>query len=185
MRVEQYDEKKIAAQLFCPETRHKAFETVVRQYSEQLYWQVRRIVLTHEDSNDVLQNVFIKAWSHLDSFRNDSKLSTWLYRIAINESLDFMRRSKNQSSVSADAEDSGVAQMLLADEYFDGNETEAMLQEAISRLPDVQRTVFNLRYFDDMKYSEMSRILKTSEGALKASYHIAVKKISEYFRSHD
>ncbi|MDE6354379.1 MAG: sigma-70 family RNA polymerase sigma factor [Prevotella sp.] len=185
MRVEQYDEKKIADQLLCTETRHKAFEAVVRQYSEQLYWQVRRIVLTHEDSNDVLQNVFIKAWSHLDSFRNDSKLSTWLYRIAINESLDFMRRSKNRSSVSADAEDSGVAQMLLADEYFDGNETEAMLQEAISRLPDVQRTVFNLRYFDDMKYSEMSKILKTSEGALKASYHIAVKKISEYFKLHD
>lgn len=183
--MEQFDERTITSQLLTPNTRRKAFEVVVRQYSEQLYWQVRRIVLTHEDSNDVLQNVFIKAWSHLDSFRNDSKLSTWLYRIAINESLDFVRRSKNINAVSADAEDSGVANMLLADEYFDGNETEAMLQEAISTLPDVQRTVFNLRYFDNMRYSEISKILATSEGALKASYHIAVKKISEYFKSRD
>ncbi len=183
--MEQFDERTITSQLLNPNTRRKAFEVVVRQYSEQLYWQVRRIVLTHEDSNDVLQNVFIKAWSHLDSFRNDSKLSTWLYRIAINESLDFVRRSKNINAVSADAEDSGVANMLLADEYFDGNETEAMLQEAISTLPDVQRTVFNLRYFDNMRYSEISKILATSEGALKASYHIAVKKISEYFKSRD
>lgn len=183
--MEQFDERTITSQLLNPNTRRKAFEVVVRQYSEQLYWQVRRIVLTHEDSNDVLQNVFIKAWSHLDSFRNDSKLSTWLYRIAINESLDFVRRCKNINAVSADAEDSGVANMLLADEYFDGNETEAMLQEAISTLPDVQRTVFNLRYFDNMRYSEISRILATSEGALKASYHIAVKKISEYFKSRD
>lgn len=183
--MEQFDERTITSQLLNPNTRRKAFEVVVRQYSEQLYWQVRRIVLTHEDSNDVLQNVFIKAWSHLDSFRNDSKLSTWLYRIAINESLDFVRRSKNINAVSADAEDSGVANMLLADEYFDGNETEAMLQEAISILPDVQRTVFNLRYFDNMRYSEISKILATSEGALKASYHIAVKKISEYFKSRD
>lgn len=183
--MEQFDERTITSQLLNPNTRRKAFEVVVRQYSEQLYWQVRRIVLTHEDSNDVLQNVFIKAWSHLDSFRNDSKLSTWLYRIAINESLDFVRRCKNINAVSADAEDSGVANMLLADEYFDGNETEAMLQEAISTLPDVQRTVFNLRYFDNMRYSEISKILATSEGALKASYHIAVKKISEYFKSRD
>lgn len=183
--MEQFDERTITSQLLNPNTRRKAFEVVVRQYSEQLYWQVRRIVLTHEDSNDVLQNVFIKAWSHLDSFRNDSKLSTWLYRIAINESLDFVRRCKNINAVSADAEDSGVANMLLADEYFDGNETEAMLQEAISALPDVQRTVFNLRYFDNMRYSEISKILATSEGALKASYHIAVKKISEYFKSRD
>ena len=183
--MEQFDERTITSQLLNPNTRRKAFEVVVRQYSEQLYWQVRRIVLTHEDSNDVLQNVFIKAWSHLDSFRNDSELSTWLYRIAINESLDFVRRSKNINAVSADAEDSGVANMLLADEYFDGNETEAMLQEAISTLPDVQRTVFNLRYFDNMRYSEISKILATSEGALKASYHIAVKKISEYFKSRD
>lgn len=183
--MNQYDEKTIVALLSKPETQRAAFEAVVRRYSEQLYWQVRRIVLTHEDANDVLQNTFIKAWSHLDTFRNDSRLSTWLYRIAINESLDFMRRQKNVVSVSADDDETGVADSLLADKYFDGDEAAAMLQQAIASLPDVQRTVFNMRYFDDMRYSEISRILKTSEGALKASYHIAVKKISDYFRARD
>ncbi len=183
--MKKYDEDEIASLLSKPETQRKAFETVVRQFSEQLYWQIRRIVLCHEDANDVLQNVFTKAWTRMDTFRNDSKLSTWLYRIAINESLDFMRRRKSSTSVSVDVEGTGIANMLLADNYFDGDETAAMLQEAIAILPDVQRTVFNMRYFDDMKYSEISEILKTSEGALKASYHIAVKKISDYFKLRD
>jgi len=112
-------------------------------------------------------------------------LSTWLYRITINESVDFLRRKKNQSTVSADQEETGIANMLIADNYFDGDETQALLQEAIAQLPDVQRTVFNLRYYDDMKYSDMSELLETSEGSLKASYHIAVKKISEFFKRHD
>lgn len=183
--MDRYDEKTIVSLLSKPETQRKAFEMVVRRYSEQLYWQIRRIVLTHEDADDVMQNVFIKAWSHLDTFRNDSRLSTWLYRIAVNESLDFMRRQKNKPSVSADADDSGIANTLMADRYFDGDEAEALLQQAIASLPDVQRTVFNMRYFDDMKYSEISKILNTTEGALKASYHIAVKKISEYFKARD
>jgi len=163
--------------------KRKEFESIVREYSEQLYWQIRRIVLTHEDANDVLQNTFLKAWNAYDSFNRDSKVSTWITRIAINESLDFLRRNKHQ--VSADSDDLSVAKGLLADEFFDGNETEAMLHEAISQLPDVQRTVFNLRYFDEMKYSDMSKILNTSEGSLKASYHIAVKKITEFFKSRD
>ena len=179
------DDQLLARQLADPKTQRRAFETVVRQYSEQLYWQIRRIVLIHEDADDVLQNTFIKAWNALDSFRNDSKISTWLSRIAINESIDFMRRQKNVALVSADDTDTGVANTLMADEYFDGDETEALLQEAIARLPEVQRTVFTLRYYDDMKYSEISRVLHTSEGALKASYHIAVKKISEFFKAHD
>lgn len=183
--MEKYDERQIVALLAKPDTRLRAFDMVVRRYSEQLYWQIRRMVLHHDDADDVLQNVFIKAWSNLSSFRSDSKLSTWLYRIAVNESIDFMRKQKNIDSVSADDDASGVANTLLADRYFDGDEAEALLQEAISRLPDVQRMVFNLRYYDDMKYSEMSKILDTSEGALKASYHIAVKKISEYLRLHD
>jgi len=158
---------------------------MVSQYSEQLYWQIRRIVLTHEDADDVLQNTFIKAWNGLASFHGDSKLITWLSRIAINESLDFMRKQKTIVSVSTDDADSGLANMLMADEYFDGDQTEAQLQEAIAGLPDVQRTVFTLRYYDEMKYSEISRITGTSEGALKASYHIAVKKISDFFHRHD
>ena len=178
------DEQQLIAMLSDPSTQRKAFELVVRQYSEQLYWQVRRIVLTHEDANDVMQNVMLKAWTNLNTFRKDSKLSTWLYRIAINESLDYIRRQKNATMVSAD-DASGIANTLLADDYFDGDETEAQLQEAIAKLPDVQRTVFNLRYYEEMKYSEISEILNTTEGALKASYHIAVKKIAEVFHERD
>jgi RNA polymerase sigma-70 factor (ECF subfamily) len=179
------DEKLLMQQLMDPATQRKAFERVVREYSEQLYWQARRIVLTHDDADDVIQNVFLKAWTHLDDFHQDSRLSTWLYRITINESVDFVRRKKNKSVVSTDQEETGIANMLLADNYFDGDETQALLQEAIAQLPVVQRTVFNLRYYDDMKYSDMSELLKTSEGSLKASYHIAVKKISEFFKQRD
>ena len=179
------DEKLLMQQLKDPATQRKAFERVVREFSEQLYWQARRIVLTHDDADDVIQNVFLKAWTHLDDFHQDARLSTWLYRITINESVDFLRRKKNQSTVSADQEETGIANMLIADNYFDGDETQALLQEAIAQLPDVQRTVFNLRYYDDMKYSDMSELLETSEGSLKASYHIAVKKISEFFKRHD
>ena len=179
------DEQLLLQQLRDPKTQRRAFENVVRQYSEQLYWQVRRIVLTHDDANDVLQNAFIKAWQALDNFHGDAKLLTWLSRIAINESLDFMRRQKNLTLVSTDDADLGVADRLMADDYFDGDETQAQLQEAIASLPDVQRTVFQLHYFDEMKYSEISRLLDTSEGALKASYHIAVKKITEFFHSRD
>ena len=179
-----YDEKRIMEQLSDPKTRHRAFSEIVNQYSESLYWKIRRIVLTHDDANDVLQNVFVKAWVNLDDFQNKSKFSTWLYRIAINESLDFVRKQKSISSLSSD-ENMSVASRLMADDYFDGDETQAQLQEAIAKLPDVQRTVFNLRYYDEMKYSEMSKVLGTSEGALKASYHLAVKKITEFFKSHD
>jgi RNA polymerase sigma-70 factor (ECF subfamily) len=183
--MSKYDDNQIKELLLKPETQRRGFEMLVRQYSEQLYWQVRRIVLTHEDSNDVLQNAFIKAWNGLSSFHGDSKVMTWVSRIAINESLDFVRRQKNMNVVSTDDSESSVANTLMADEYFDGDETEAQLQEAIASLPDVQRTVFTLRYYDEMKYSEMSKLLDTSEGSLKASYHIAVKKISEFFKSHD
>ncbi len=166
-------------------TQRKGFEMMVRQFSEQLYWQIRRIVMTHEDANDILQNTFMKAWGSLDSFHGDAKLLTWLSRIAINESLDFLRKQKVRLTMSTDEDGSGVAQQLLADEYFDGDEVQALLQEAIAQLPDVQRTVFTLRYYDEMKYSEISSITGTSEGALKASYHIAVRKISEFFHRHD
>jgi RNA polymerase sigma-70 factor (ECF subfamily) len=178
------DDRLLIQQLTNPKTQRKAFEQVVREYSEKLYWQVRRIVLSHEDADDVLQNAFMKAWQALDTFHGDSKILTWLSRIAINESLDFVRRQKTMLTVSTDDEQ-GVANMLMADDYFDGDETEAQLQQAIASLPDVQRTVFQLRYYDEMKYSDISHILGTSEGALKASYHIAVKKISEFFKSHD
>ena len=179
-----YDEQTILRKLAAPDTRREAFTDVVRQYSEPLYWKIRRMVLTHEDADDILQNTFIKAWNNISDFRQQSKRSTWLYRIAINESLDFIRKNKNTSLVNAD-EVTSVSSALLADAYFDGDYTQALLQEAIATLPDVQRMVFNLRYFDEMKYSEISKFLATSEGALKASYHLAVKKITDFFRKRD
>lgn len=178
-----YDDQQLHQLLSDPATQRKGFEALVRRFSEPLYWQIRHIVLTHEDANDVLQNTFLKAWNGLSSFQGDSQFITWLSRIAINESLDFLRRNKH--SLTCHEEDLSVANYLMADPYFDGNETEAMLQEAIASLPDVQRTVFQLRYFEDMKYSDMSQLLNTSEGSLKASYHIAVKKISEFFKLRD
>lgn len=177
-------DNELVSMLRDPLTRRDGFSALVRQYSEQLYWKIRHVVLNHEDSNDVLQNVFVKAWNNLETFQGKSSLSTWLYRIAVNESLDFMRKQKNASCVSAD-EDMAVANRLLADNYFDGDETQAQLQEAVSRLPEVQRIVFTMKYFDEMKYSEISKVLHTSEGALKASYHLAVKKITEYFENRD
>lgn len=162
----------------------KSFSDIVSQYSEPLYWKIRHIVLNHDDANDILQNVFIKAWKNIDDFQNRAKISTWLYRIAINESLDFIRKQKSTAVIESDA-DNNIANRLIADEYFDGDKTVAKLQQAIATLPEVQRVVFNLRYYDEMKYSEMSKILNTTEGALKASYHIAVKKITEYFKSQD
>jgi RNA polymerase sigma-70 factor (ECF subfamily) len=181
--MEKYDDQLIMQMLMNPETQRRGFEVCVRQYGEQLYWQVRKIVLTHDDANDVLQNSFLKAWNGLGSFQGDSKVLTWLSRIAINESLDFLRRNKQRQTVSEDART--VASTLMADTYFDGSETEALLQEAIASLPDVQRTVFQMRYFDEMKYSDISHLLGTSEGALKASYHIAVKKITDFFKARD
>ena len=177
----EFSDKEMIDMLQDPHTRREGFAVLVRQYSEPLYWKVRRIVLNHEDANDVLQNAFLKIWNNLDTFQGKSALSTWLYRIAINEALDFVRRQKNVNSATVSTEDEpGVAARLMGDDYFDGDEAQARLQEAVARLPEVQRTVFTLKYFDELKYSEISKILDTSEGALKASYHLSVKKITEY-----
>jgi len=156
----------------------------VQHFGQPLYWKIRHIVLTHEDADDVLQNTFLKAWAKLDDFHQLAKLSTWLYRIAVNESLDLLRKRKKETEMITDDDSHSVADMLMADTYFDGDETQARLQEAISHLPSVQRTVFTLRYYDNMKYSDMSKMLDTTEGALKASYHIAVKKITEWLNEN-
>lgn len=178
------DEAEVIRLLASSEGRQKVFPMIVDQYSQSLYWKIRSIVLTHEDADDVLQNTFLKAWKSLPTFQGKAKLSTWLYRIAINESLDFLRHQKTAMLSNADA-DLSVANRLLADDYFDGDKSQAVLQEAIATLPDVQRTVFTLRYYDEMKYSEISEILGTSEGSLKASYHIAVQKITDYVKRYE
>lgn len=164
--------------------KRQAFELLVREYSQKLYWQIRHLVISHDDANDVLQNTFVKAWLNIDSFMGYSKLYTWLFRIALNESLSFLNRRPQTVQIDGEAGNSLELQ-LESDPYFDGDETERQLQQAIATLPDKQRVVFNLRYFDGMKYEDMSRLLGTSTGALKTSYHLAVKKIEKYFNTID
>ena len=177
------DEKALYKQLHDASTKEAAFTRLVREYQEPLYWQIRRMVVVHDDADDVLQNTFIKAWTNLDNFRGDAKLSTWLYRIAANESLTFLQRRRD--TVTIDDPEADLANRLESDPYFDGDETDLMLQQAIQTLPEKQRQVFNMKYFQNMKYEEMSEILDTSIGALKASYHFAVEKIEKYFNEHD
>lgn len=179
-----YDEDKIKTRLQDSTQRADAFSYIVKQYNEQLYWHIRRMVLVHDDANDILQNTFIKAWNNIDGFRGDSQISTWLYRIAINETLTFINRKQPQY-LPLHTEEGCIAEQLESDIYFNGEHADALLHEAISRLPDKQRTIFNLKYFQEMKYEEMSQILGTSVGALKASYHIAVKKIESYLSDKD
>lgn len=173
-------DKEIVQSLRDPSKRRQAFSGIVSQYSEQLYWRIRRIVGSHDDADDVLQNVFLKAWTRLDNFRGDSNVYTWLYRICVNESLDFLRRRKDFLSTDGTLQ---IADTQFAEEYFDGDETQRKLQQAIETLPEAQRVTFCMRYFDDMPYSEISAVLGTSEGGLKANYHLAVRKIKEFFDS--
>ena len=163
-----------------PATKEKAYTSLIQKYQERLYWHIRRMVVEHEDANDVLQNVFIRVWNGLENFREDSQLYTWLYRIATNECLTFLEQQKKRSTVSLSDVESGLENKVKADKDFDANKLEWKLQLAIHQLPEKQRVVFSLRYYDEMPYEEMSRVLDTSEGALKASYHHAVKKIEEY-----
>jgi len=167
-----------------PATKEKAFTAMIKKYQEKLYWHVRRMVIEHEDANDVLQNVFIRVWNGLENFREESQLYTWLYRIATNECLTYIEQQKKRSSVSLSDVESGLSNKIKADSHFDANRLEWKLQLAIQQLPEKQRIVFNLRYYDEMPYEEMSRVLETSEGALKASYHHAVKKIEDHFKNH-
>lgn len=185
MAMEYNNEDEIKERLHDQTTRRKAFEDVVRVFSEQLYWQIRRMVVSHDDANDILQNTFIKAWTNIDYFRGEAKLSTWLYRIALNECLNFLNRQRAQDNISIDEADSNLINMLEGDTYFDGDETQLMFQKAIRTLPEKQRIIFNLRYFQEMKYEDISEIVGTTVGALKASYHHAVKKIEEYFKLND
>ena len=167
-----------------PITKEKAFTSIIKKYQEKLYWHVRRMVIDHEDANDVLQNVFLRVWNGLENFREDSQLYTWLYRIATNECLTYIEQQKKRSAVPLDESEGGLSNKIKADSHFDANRLEWKLQLAIQKLPEKQRIVFNLRYYDEMPYEEMSRVLETSEGALKASYHHAVKKIEDYMLNH-
>jgi RNA polymerase sigma-70 factor (ECF subfamily) len=184
MAQQHSDNTELLAQFREPVTREKGFTGIIKKYQEKLYWHIRRMVIEHEDANDVLQNMFIKVWKGLDNFREDSQLYTWLYRIATNESLSFIEQKKKKQSLSLSNHENGLANQLKADKNFDSTKIEWKLQMAMQKLPQKQRVVFNLRYYDEMPYEEMSRVLETSEGALKASYHHAVKKIEDYILNH-
>lgn len=177
------NEEKLVEMFKEESTRHEAFSLIVKEYSEQLYWQIRKIVLSHDDANDVLQNTLMKIWTNIDSFRGDSKLLTWFYRIATNESITFLNKQRAQNNISIDDGDNFLYEKLEGDTFFDGDDAQLKLQKAILLLPEKQRIVFNMRYFDEMKYEDMSEVLETSVGALKASYHHAAKKIEEFLTS--
>ncbi|BAV09261.1 RNA polymerase sigma-70 factor, ECF subfamily [Filimonas lacunae] len=178
------DDKELIHLFRQPDSREKAFTAIIKKYQEKLYWYIRRMVVDHDDANDVLQNMFIKVWNALDNFREESQLYTWLYRIATNESLTFLEAQKKRTAVSLSDVESNLSNKIKADRYFDSNKLEWKLQVAMQQLPEKQRIVFNLRYYDEMPYEEMSRVLGTSEGALKASYHHAVKKIEEFIKNN-
>jgi RNA polymerase sigma-70 factor, ECF subfamily len=158
----------------------KGFRIVVERYSSRLYWHIRRLVILHEDADDALQNTFMNAWKNIENFRSESSLYTWLYTIATNESLALINKRKKNSSISLDDLEGYFASSREGSTWFDGDDAQKRLQNAILQLPEKQRIVFNLKYFDDMTYEDMSKVLKTSVGALKASYHHAVKKIENY-----
>ena len=160
-----------------PETKEKAFKTLVQEYKERLYWHIRKIVLDHEDANDVIQNTFIKIHLNIDKFKGDSSLFTWMYRIATNESINLINSKSSKMGVQNQEWIESKAAGLEADSYFDGDEAALILQKLVAKLPEKQRIVFNMKYFDGMSYQTISEILGTSQGALKASYHHAVQKI--------
>jgi RNA polymerase sigma factor (sigma-70 family) len=184
MSLTTLSDSELLVQFREPATKEKAYTTIIKKYQEKLYWHIRRMVVEHDDANDVLQNVLIRVWNGLENFREDSQLYTWLYRIATNECLTFLEQQKKKSAVSFNEVEEGLTNKIKADRHFDANKLEWKLQIAIQQLPEKQRVVFGLRYYDEMPYEQMSRVLETSEGALKASYHHAVKKIEDYMLNH-
>lgn len=178
------DEKSFITELLHPDTQQKAFRELVAQYSRPLYSHVRTIVVDHDDADDVLQNTFIKIFQNLKNFKGESRLFSWMYRIATNEALTFITSKAKKSNISSEEVQQKVLQNLRADEYFEGDALQLKLQQAVATLPEKQQLVFKMKYFEELKYEDISEILGTSVGALKASYHHAVKKIEDYINTH-
>ena len=174
------NELELLNRLNAEQTKEQAFKELLNLYKERLYWHIRHIVKSHDDTDDVLQNTFIKVYKNIHAFKGDSKLFSWMYRIATNEAITHLNQNSKRYSISSEELQQKAVNNLKSDVYFEGDEIQLKLQKAIATLPQKQQLVFNMKYFEDIKYSEMSNILDTSEGALKASYHIAVKKIEEY-----
>lgn len=181
-RVLQTSEDQLLKRLQNSSTSHEAFRELISLYKERLYWHIRNIAKDHNDTDDILQNTFIKVFRNIDQFKGDSKLYSWMYRIATNESITFINKKARRLKISSEELKDQIIDNLESDVYFDGNEIQLKLQRAIATLPQKQQQVFTMKYFEELKYREMAEILNTSEGALKASYHIAAKKIEEFLK---
>lgn len=179
-----HNEDELILRLTSEKTKDAAFKELLTIYKERLYWHIRKIVISHDDTDDVLQDTFIKVYKNIHNFKGESKLFSWMYRIATNEALSHLKKNANFKNHSSEELQEHALNNLRADVYFEGNDIQLKLQNAIATLPERQKLVFNMRYFDNLKYADISEILETSEGALKASYHIAVKKIEDYLTSH-
>jgi RNA polymerase sigma-70 factor, ECF subfamily len=182
--MQNLDEKQFLSELLNPKTQNKAFGELIKGYKKILYHHIRNIVINHDDTDDILQNTFIKIFSNLHTFNQNSKLSTWIYRIATNEALNYLNSKSRKYSLKTDEIQESEIENLYSDDFFDGDEIKIKLQKAINTLPEKQKLVFNMKYFQELKYEEIAEILETSVGALKASYHLAVKKIENYLNSN-
>jgi RNA polymerase sigma factor (sigma-70 family) len=183
--MKQVEDEEILAKFAVERTRNEAFNLLITKYQEKIYWHVRRLVIDHDDADDLVQEVFIKVWKNLEKFRSDSKLYTWIYRIATNESITFLNKKKQRNQTPLDEVSEELAESLVASSYFSGDKIQMKLQQALLTLPEKQRLIFNMKYYDELKYDEISEILGTSVGALKASFHIAVKKIEVFMLNED
>lgn len=181
----QIEDTEILAKFQDEKTRNEAFNLLLKKYQQKIYWHVRRMVIDHDDADDLVQDVFIKVWKNLLGFRSDAQLYTWMYRIATNECITFLNKKKQKNNIPLDDVSYELAETLADSTYFDGDKAQMKLQQALLTLPDKQKLVFNMKYYDDMKYEEMSEVLGTSVGALKASFHLAVKKIEAFLLSTD
>ncbi|QQX76561.1 MULTISPECIES: RNA polymerase sigma factor [Aequorivita] len=179
------EEQELVTALQTDGAKEAAFRELVAQYKERLYWQIRNMVLDHDDADDVLQNTFIKIFRNIKSFKGESKLHTWMYRIAANESITFLNKKARRNNVSIDNVKDNAVRKLETDVYFEGDQLQLEFQKAIATLPEKQRLIFTMKYFEDHTFEELSEILETSVGGLKSSYHIAVKKITEFIKNHD
>ena len=183
--MKQVEDSEILLKFGVQKTQNEAFNLLLQKYQQKIYWHIRRLVINHDDADDLVQETFVKVWKNLANFRSESQLYTWIYRIATNESITFLNKKKLKNNISLDDINTELADSLTSSSYFNGDKAQRKLQEAILTLPDKQRIIFNMKYFDDMKYDEISEVLGTSVGALKASFHIAVKKIESILLNQD
>ncbi|WP_449437943.1 RNA polymerase sigma factor [Pedobacter steynii] len=183
--MKQVEDSEILEKFSDVKTRNEAFNLLLNKYQQKIYWHIRRLVIDHDDADDLVQDVFIKVWKNLDSFRSDSQLYTWIYRIATNESITFLNKKKQRNNTPLDEVSDELTETLVASSYFNGDKVQLKLQQALLTLPEKQRLIFNMKYFDELKYEEIAEITGTSVGALKASFHIAVKKIEVFMLNDD